>query len=302
MLLNRAKANTATTGTGTITFGSAITPYQSWSGAGAADGKSYTYLIEDGSAWEIGTGVYTASGATLTRPGPGNDSTFASSTGSLINLSGSATVACVASKDNFTPWDLVPPTAASMSLMTSDGTNLALTDDPDVGLLLDINGYTGSGAWRAAYRTLTNPASAWDMKVKMPMWFGTTNYMGGGIFCFNSSNDRNTRLAVNNDTDLFVGRYSSKTTFSLSLAQPGARTTIRGPQWYRIRFDGTNLNFYVSAEGKLWSKIYSETPATYMTASGGSINRVGFFLTTFRASGEPPVASVPYFSLIGPGV
>lgn len=94
LLLNRAKASTTTTGTGTIVPGTAVSPYQSWSSAGAAANQSYTYLIEDGTAWEVGTGAY--DGTNLTRPGPSSDASFASSTGSLLSLSGSATVACVA--------------------------------------------------------------------------------------------------------------------------------------------------------------------------------------------------------------
>lgn len=86
-LVNRAKMTTSTTGTGTLTLGSASNGYQTFASAGVGDGDVVRYVIEDGDNWEIGTGAYTASGTTLSRT-----PSESSSAGSAINLSGNAAV------------------------------------------------------------------------------------------------------------------------------------------------------------------------------------------------------------------
>lgn len=86
-LYNLARVSTATTGTGTITLGSAVSGFLTFANAGVSDGEIVSYGIKDGSNSEVGYGTYTASGTTLTR-------TVRRSTNSnaAISLSGSAEV------------------------------------------------------------------------------------------------------------------------------------------------------------------------------------------------------------------
>lgn len=98
-LYNLARMTTATTGTGTITLGSAVNSYLTFASAGVQDGETVTYAISDGNNREIGRGIYSSTGTTLTRASI-LDSTNG---GSAINLSGAAEVFITAAAEDIGP-------------------------------------------------------------------------------------------------------------------------------------------------------------------------------------------------------
>jgi hypothetical protein len=127
-LVNRAKVATATTGTGTITLGAAESGYQTFASAGATGTVRYT--IEDGDAWEIGSGAI--SGSTLSR------TLDESSTGALLNLSGSAIVFVTAAAEDIQQ----PPAEGAFA----DGDKTKLDGIESSADVTDATNVTAAGA------------------------------------------------------------------------------------------------------------------------------------------------------------
>ena len=148
-LVNRAKMTTATTGTGTITLGSAVDSYQTFADAGVVDTDVVRYVIEDGSNWEIGEGTYTASGTTLSRtPSESSNSDAA------ISLSGSAVVFVgAAEEDLIQPGDDISELNNDSGFTTNTGTVTSINLTAGTGINVSGGPVTSSGSI-----TVTNAA------------------------------------------------------------------------------------------------------------------------------------------------
>jgi hypothetical protein len=130
VLANLARVASSTTGTGTLTLGSAVTGCLTFADAGVTNGAVVTYAVEDydGSgniiAREIGVGTYSTTGPTLSR-----DTVYASTNaGSKINCSGLQHVFVTAAKQDFDTFALA---SAVRQKLTANRTYYVRTDGSD---------------------------------------------------------------------------------------------------------------------------------------------------------------------------
>ena len=170
VLADRVQDVTTTTGTGTVTL--ANTPPTGFQSFGTAIGNGNTtyYAIIGGSQWEVGIGVYTAVGTSLSR-----DTVLSSSTGtSLINFS-------AGEKTVFVTY----PSERSVNEDASGNVNIDITGNATTATRATnlIAGAAGSVPYQTAANTTAFLASASGVLVGgNPPTFSTTPTLTGSNF------------------------------------------------------------------------------------------------------------------------
>lgn len=219
-LYNLAAMTVASTGTGTITLGSAATingvTYLSFASAGVPNGGTVYYSINDVGQSEVGYGTYTSSGTTLTR-----NVTNSTNSNSAINMTAAAIVR------------ITPGTSQFREILIAARTYYVRTDGSDSNTGLAD---TAAGAFltiQKAVDTVFNldiNTQAVTIQVRTGTFGGcivTGPWLGSGV------------VSLVGDTTTPSNCVISSTTANCVLVQNGGKLTISG---FKLTTTGSGLS------------------------------------------------------------
>jgi len=217
----------------------------------------------------------------------------------ITNGPGSVTIS---SSDNayvreFGPF--APPTAGSFTVIDNPSSiTPSVTDVTNVGLVYSAPITTNITSLPGAYRAVPATAS-WTLTVRAKYATFPGQYPEFGIYIKDSSGKLlgTTVQSRSSEASLMAKRYNSSTSASGVVYQ---QTVSDAPTWFRVNYDGTNINFYVSWDSQNWLFFYTETKTTFLNGTlelVGIGGLTGITSTSLWRSGSTLGAVVTYWDI-----
>jgi hypothetical protein len=177
-------------------------------------------------------------------------------------------------KDRFAP----PYASDFPTLLATNSTNPNIYWSGTTGLVVGsgIN-FTGSDQVRGIVKPL--PSGNWTVTARFRSNHRGLGYETVGLILRDSTSGK--LIQFGHDTTILdIVRWNSQTSYN-SIPWQSQNYTPGNPEWFRIAYDGTNLNYSISVDGTYWTLLYSES----ITAFTPSLNQVGFGLHIAHSSG-----------------
>ena len=290
-LFNRAKMTTSTTGSGTVTLGSASVGYQSFADAGVSNGDVVQYVIEEGGNFEIGTGTYSATGTSLTR-----SPTESSNSNNAITLAGAATVSITAVADDLNRLQhegstKVAPSATGATVtgnlavtgtvdgrdVAADGTKLdnieanATADQTAAEIRTLVESATDSNVFTDADHTKLNGiesgATADQTAAEILTAIKTVDGSGSGLDADTLDGSHASAFLTGNQTITLTGDASGSGTTSINVTVANDSHTHDGRYYTETEADARFLGISAKAAD-------ADLLDGYNASTGGSVNTV----------------------------
>lgn len=195
-------------------------------------------------------------------------------------------------------WWFDPPSAASFTSVSGDAGSLTITDDADAGLLFDAGPAIGGLGFRGIVRTLTDKTQDFDMIVRFDYVLSTQTNSAIGLMLHDSVGNKQVALRFDQADNVIVTRYTSLTTENGNYIVQGM-AELSTVNWMRIKRVGSNYEFYISSNGKVWILVSTQSVTGHLA---NPADKVGFYTATNRGSGFQITGAIEYFDLTGPAV
>jgi hypothetical protein len=175
------------------------------------------------------------------------------------------------------------PTIPDTSGYTLQNTGTASMANASNGRGIVLTVPTAADTVRFVRKNGAPPATPYSVTVRaMPV---SNRHGGTSRMCVvlrNSTSGRLITFGKQDDFNLYAQRWAAYSTGGGNILLQGG-VFSRVLPWLRISNDGTTLTFQCSPDGDNWFTYTTEALATYITATGGSVDEVGFGTTTQNA-------------------
>lgn len=185
-----------------------------------------------------------------------------------------------------------PPLAVNFTRNSGDATLVTLTDDADVGLILDNGTHVGGNIQRIATTPLASAGAA-DFTAVARIVANGSNLAGSqGLILFESATNRLVLSGILSLSNRYTW-YGSLTAFSGGIFNYADYLKVF---WVRIRYVHASATYFFdfSFDGKSWVEEGSVAARTAFTTRA---NRIGFGFQNAQVSTKRPKISVSYWSL-----
>lgn len=169
----------------------------------------------------------------------------------------------------------VAPTAADFSTWVNQDS--ATITDIDDGVTMTRAAKGSGDSIHCRLRAL--PGGSWDVRLGVICAYAMKNYHGAGLVLRESGSGKvNTWQFGHGDAGPLIVWWNSPTAFQQTRYNPstdgGSSNNIA---WFRVRKNGSNLEYYWSPDGSDWSLESVETAASFWTSAP---NQWGMFINT----------------------